>query len=205
MRMTYSAVGTILALSSIPSVSFAQIVVPYPQAKPNHVARLDHAVPVATVTPPGDAITLANPKPGAGFVLGTATMNMKDPDHPMIVFRVSNGSESAIPPSNVVLHVLTVYARRDGSPTVNICGYMSPLSGLLDRPGSAGRQSATMKPGVTITMAVPTGPSNCVVGRPSVPLGFLVGLTSDGQIPDLHDSVARLRRALVLQRSEAQQ
>lgn len=203
MGMTSLAVSTILLLGAS-SASFAQIVVPYPRDRGYVVARLDRALPVATVTPPGDAITLANPKPGEDFVRGTATLDTRDRDRPMIVFRISNGSDSALPPNNVVVHVLTVYARRDGSPTVNICGYMSPLSGLLDRPGSSGHGTATLAPGATVTMAIPTGPSNCVVGRPNVPLGFLVGLTSNGPIPDLHESVARLRRALEAQRLQAQ-
>lgn len=204
MRTRYPVFATLL-LSAVPSVSFAQIVVPYRQPAGPVIARLDHVVPVATVTPPGDAFALANPKPGIDFVLGAATLDIRDPDHPMIVFAVRNGTESPIPPSSVHVQVGTVYARRDGSPAVNICGYTGRLSGLLDHHGSSGVANATVAPGATVTMALPVGASNCVVGRPNVPLGFLVHLTSDGQIPNLHDTTVRLRRALELQRSRAQQ
>jgi len=203
MRTTYSLFAAIL-LSAIPSASVAQIVVAYPPIDAPRVARLDHIVPVATVTPPGDAITLADPKPGVDLVLGAATLDIRDPGRPMIVFTVSNGSESPIPPSSVDVHVATVYANRNGAPTVNICGTMGPLSGLLDRPGSSGLGNATLAPGATVTMAMPIGPTNCVVGQSNVPLGFLVHLTSAGH-PALHDRVARLRRALEAQRSRAQQ
>jgi hypothetical protein len=51
---------------------------------------------------------------------------------------------------------------------------------------------------------MPVGPSNCVVGRPNAPLGFLVHLSGDGH-SGLHDNVARLRRALEVQLSQPQQ
>lgn len=200
---TYSALVIVL-LTAAPSASFAQIVVPYPQVEAPRVARLDHVVPVATVTPPGDAITLANPKPGVDLVLGTATLDIRDSAHPMIVFTVRNGSQSPIPPSSIDVHVATVHATRDGAPTVSICGTMGLLSGLLERPGSSGLANATLQPGAAVTMAMPIGPTNCVVGQSNVPLGFLVHLTSAGH-PALHDRVARLRRALQAQRSQAQQ
>ena len=120
MRATYSVFATILLLSAVPSVSFAQIVVPYGHGYGNHVARLNHVVPVATVTPPGDAITLSDPKPGVDLVLGTAKLDIKDPDHPMIVFTVSNRTERPIPPSSVDVHVASVYAGKDGEPMVSL-------------------------------------------------------------------------------------
>ena len=58
--------------------------------------------------------------------------------------------------------------------------------------------------GAAVTVALPVGASNCVVGQPNVPLGFLVHLTSDGEIPPSHDTAVRLRRALELQRAYAQ-
>jgi hypothetical protein len=202
MRKTYSVFATILLLSSVPSVSFAQIVVPY-GSDGNHVARLDHVVPVATVTPPGDAITLADPKPGDDLVLGAATLDIKDPNHPMIVFTVSNGTERPIPPSGVDVHVASIYAGKDGQPMVSLCGYMGPLSNLLNQRGSSGIGNATLAPGATVTMSMPVGPSTCSrSGGPNV--GFLVHLTSGGH-PALPDRVARLRRALEALRSQAQQ
>jgi len=204
MRMTCSAFATILLLTAVPSASFGQIIVPYSQSDPIPVSRLDHVVPVATVTPAGDAITLANPKPGVDLVLGTATLDIRDPDRPMIVFTVSNGTESPISPGSLDVHVATVHADRNGAPTVSLCGYMGPLSSMLNQPGSSGLDNATLAPGATVTMAMRVGPSNCGVGRPNVPLGFLVHLTSHGH-PALRDSVARLRRALEAQRSQAQQ
>src|ERR1044071_9964705 len=90
MRATYSLLATLLLLTPAPSLSFAQIVVPYAPGESAHVARLDHVVPVATVTRLDDPITLANPKPGGDFVVGAAKMDIKDPAHPLIVFTVSN-------------------------------------------------------------------------------------------------------------------
>ena len=203
MRMTLGFVAILLL--NAPSASLAQIVVPYPQSRAGVFTRVDHVVPVATVTPPGDALTLVNPKPGVDHVLGTASLDIRDPDHPMIVFTVTNGTERPIPPGSVSLHVATVYPRRDGAPMVNICGYTGRLSVLLTQHGSSGLANASVAPRATVTMAMPVGATNCVVGRPNVPLGFLVHLTSDGQVPALHDSVARLRRALEAQRSHAHQ
>jgi hypothetical protein len=205
MRIAYSAFATMLLVSALPSVSFAQILVPYTKIAASRVARLDHVVPVATVTPPGDAITLADPKPGVDLVLGAAKLDIRDPDHPMIVFTVSNQTERPLPPSSVDVHVATVYASRDGAPMVSLCGYSGSLqSMLLNTPGSSGLGNATLAPGATVTMALHVGPTNCAAGRPNVPLGFLVHLTTDGP-PPLPDRMARLRRALEAQRSQAQQ
>jgi hypothetical protein len=207
MRIAYSAFATMLLVSAVPSVSFAQMLVPYTQVEASRVARLDHVVPVATVTPPGDAITLADPKPkpDVDLILGTATLDIRDPDHPMIVFTVSNGTDGPIPPSSVHVHVATVYASRDGAPVVSLCGYSGSLQSLLlNHPGSSGLVNPTLAPGAKVTMAIPVGPTNCAVGRPNVPLGFLVHLSSDGYRA-LHDRTARLRRALEAQRSQAQQ
>jgi hypothetical protein len=203
MRMTYSALAAVLLLSAAPSASFAQIVIPYVGDHATRVARLDHVVPVATVTPLNDALTLANPKPGADFVLGAARLDIRDPARPMIVFTVSNGTESPLPPGSVHVEVATVYANRDGEPTVSICGYGAPLSNLLNVAGLSGPANTPLQPGATVTMSMPVGPSNCVVGRPNVPLGFLVHLTGNGH-PALHEYVARLRRALKTQFSQPQ-
>ncbi len=187
MRIAYSAFATMLLVSAVPSVSVAQILVPYTKLAASRVARLDHVVPVATVTPAGDAITLADAKPDVDLVLGTATLDIRDPDHPMIVFTVSNGTERPIPPSSVEVHVATVHASRDGAPMVSLCHYSGSLQSLLlNHPGSSGLPNATLAPGAKVTMAMPVGPSNCAVGRPNVPLGFL-------------------RRALEARRSQAQQ
>jgi hypothetical protein len=203
MRMTSSVLATILLLSAVPSVSVAQIVVPY-RPDGNHVARLNHVLPVATVTPPDDGIALADPKPGVDLVLGTAKLDIRDPDRPMIVFTVSNRTETPIPPSRVDVHVASVYAGKDGEPRVSLCGYMGSLQSMLvNNPRSSGIENATLAPGATVTMTMPVGPSPCILsGAPSV--GFLVHLTSNG-LPARSDSVARLRRALELQRSQAQQ
>lgn len=201
MRTTYSVFAAMLLLSATPSISFAQIVVAYGNA--NHVAPLKHLVPVATVTAPDEAIALADPKRGVDFVLGSAQLDIKDPNHPMIVFTVTNRTDRPIPPTSVNIQVASVF-ERDGQPRISICGSYGVLQNMLrNNPGSSAIETATLAPGATVTMAMPVGPSPCLVaGGPSI--GFLVHLTSD-RVPGLRDNLPRLRRALEALRSQAEQ
>jgi hypothetical protein len=205
MRITSSTVAALLVAIAVPSFGFAQIVVAYPPGPPAHVARLDHAVPAATVTQPSDPIALANAKPGVDFVRGAATVNVDDPDHPKILFTVSNQTASPIPPDSVFVHVASVYPGKDGEPVVSLCGYSGRLSDMLKAPGSSAAANATLAPGATVTIAVPVGPGPCVQKDPQQNVGFLVHLTGDGTHHFAGDDVPRMREALAALRADAQQ
>jgi hypothetical protein len=205
MRIASSTVAALLVVGAIPSLAFAQIVVAYPPGPPSHVARLDHAVPVATVTQLNDPIALADAKPGVDFVRGAATVDVGDPDHPKIIFTVSNQTASPIPPDNVFVHVASVYPGRDGEPAVSLCGYNGRLSEMLKTPGSSPAANATLAPGATVTIAIPVGPGPCVRQDPQQNVGFLVHLTGDGRHHFAGDDVPRLREALAALRADAQQ
>jgi hypothetical protein len=178
MRIAYPTFAALMLAGAVPSVTFAQIVVPY--GKADHVDRLDHVLPVAVVTRSGDAIALTDPKPGAGFVLGAATLDITDPEHPRIVFTVGNATQTAIPLSRVHVHVATVNALADDESALFVpCGYSGWMSSLLRRAGSG---VTVLEPGATLTLAVPVGP-HCGPdkdGRPRPNVGFLVHLGSDG-------------------------
>ena len=183
MRCVHTAVLTLLAASAVPSVAFAQIVIPY---RNFHSAdRLDHALPVATVTRTGDPIALVSPQAGDGFVLGAATLDLKDPDHPMIVFAISNGREMPIPLSRVGVNVRAVNAPADDGALLFVCGYSGYLTNIM-MAHRAVSVDTTLQPGATLTVAMPVGP-HChpyADGRQQGPLvGFLVHLEySDGPV-----------------------
>jgi hypothetical protein len=182
MRIAYSGLIAVLVASALPSVGFAQIVIPYTKAELSYTDRLDHAVPVATVTRTGDAIALGDPKLGVGFVLGAAKLDIRDPGQPMIVFSMSNGSETPIPLRSVSVHVATVNALVDDSAALFVpCGYYGRLTDIL-RVHNAVSGDTTLRPGATVTLTMPVGP-HCGPdkdGRPRPNVGFLVHLSSDG-------------------------
>lgn len=184
MRSSQAVVLTLLVASLVPSVGFAQteIVIPGTQQGWRHVDRLDHALPVATVARAGDAIALPDRILGDGFVLGAAKLDIRDPNHPMIVFTIGNGSETPIPLSSVNVHVATVNARVDDSAALFVpCGYGGRLTDML-KVEHVVAADTTLRPGATLTLAMPVGP-RCGPdrdGRPRPNVGFLVHLTSDG-------------------------
>ncbi len=206
MRIAYPAVLTLVVVTMVPSVSFAQIVIPYTEAEGNHTDRLDQVLPAATVTRSTDAITLADPHQGDGFVIGAAKVDIKDPDHPMLVITIGNGSETPIPLSSVGIHVATVNASMGDSAALYVsCGYAGRLDSFVRRAGSP---ITTLQPGATVTMAMPAGP-HCGPDRngPRPAVGFLVHVSSDGTGAALVDLAedALLRSAFEKLRSQAQQ
>lgn len=211
MRIMQAAVLTLLVASAVPSVGFAQIVINTPH-RWNHVDRLDHVLPVATVTRTGDSIALVKPQQGDGFVLGAAKLDIKDPDHPMIVYTISNGSETPIPLSRVDVHVVTVNALVDDSAALSVpCNYGGRLTSMMTE-SQRKSEDTTLRPGAAVTLAMPVGP-RCGPdrdGRPRPNVGFLVHLTtvqtSDGTYA--HGGAADhalLRSAFEKLRSQSQQ
>lgn len=205
MRIANSVFAVLLVGGAVPSVGFAQIVVPYTTAEAVHTDKLDHVLPVATVTRSTDAIKLAKPHDGDGFVIGAATVDIKDPDHPMLVFTISNGSESPIPLSSVDIHVATVNESTGPSATLYVpCGYVGGLDSFARRAKSP---ITTLQPGAQLTVAMPAGP-HCGADRygPRPAVGFLVHVSSDGTrllVSDLAE-YALLRGAFQQLRSESQ-
>jgi hypothetical protein len=106
MRITYSALMVFLATIAAPSVGLAQVLTPFSlwERDPLHQnrLRLDHVVPVATVNLVGDVVALDEPlvvqdPAGEPFVLGAASLDLRDPSHARIVFTLTNASSEAIP------------------------------------------------------------------------------------------------------------
>jgi hypothetical protein len=202
-----------LLLATVPSVSFAQIVVPYSPGEANHTDRLDphhldHALLVATVTRTGDGIALANPQQGDGFLIGDATLDLKNPDRPMVVFAITNGTESPIPFSRLDIHVATVNASTGNASLTVSCGYGGVSLTTILKVKHVTYKETALSPGATLTVAMPVGP-HCGgdVYGPRPADGFLVHVSSDGSGALVADPVeaAFLRTAFEQLRSQAQQ
>lgn len=173
MRIAYSVFGTLLMVSAIPSVSFAQVVIPYERDTANQAAPLERIVPVATVTLPAEAIALNDPQVGHGFVIGAANLDLKDRAHPMVVFTISNTTQTAIPLSNVGFRSVRVNLRvADSRPSFS-CGVWSQLS----QPGPGDR---ALPPGAAITVTMPVAPMCPELGET---VGFLVFLEMTPKSP----------------------
>jgi hypothetical protein len=178
MRVTYSALIALLVASAVPSVGWAQVLTPFAGARNDQ--RLDHVVPVATVNLVGDMVALADARivqdpSGEPFVLGAATLDLRDPSHAKIVFTMTNTSETPIPWNTVALKVARVTLLPDNGRLFFGCS----LSG---RAGHRG----TWQPGARVTVQVPIAPNaNCLLLRKSEPEGFLVYAGRELPHPDL--------------------
>ncbi|HEY3886408.1 MAG TPA: hypothetical protein VGL62_14440 [Vicinamibacterales bacterium] len=201
MRIACSAVFSVLAIGAAPSVGYAQIIIPYSPRQAESVDRVDQPVPVATVTPAGDPIALAHPRRGNGFVLGAATLDLKDPDRPMIAFSIGNPTDSPVLLSTVYVDSVRVNQRADNGTLVLLCRF----SPWLSRPGDA---NETLPPGAAVSVAMPIAPP-CAPSAGAT-AGFLVYLESGVTYPrpDPRGAIAAertiLRGAFALLRSQAQ-
>ena len=200
MRMQ-TAVLTLLVTSAVPSVGFAQLVIPYTQSYDNLVDRLDHVLPVATVTRPVDGIALADPHPGDGFVLGGATLDLKNPDRPVVAFTMTNATEMPILLSTVYVHEVRVNLPSADGSVVVACS----TSPWLSHPGQGDK---ALQPGATVSVRMPIAPRCGPTLGATV--GFLVYLQAGG--PSFAESRstwdqhhAMLRKAFEQLRSQAQQ
>jgi hypothetical protein len=125
-------------------------------------------VPVATVNLVGDMVALADPlvvedPGGEPFVLGTATLDLRDPAHAKIVFTMTNASDRPVPWNTVEVSVRRITLLPDNDRLFFGCG----LSGRAAQQG-------TWAPGATVTVQVPIAPNvNCLT-TPSEPQGFLI-------------------------------
>lgn len=177
-------------LVAIPSVSFAQVVVPCRSLDVTTKALL----PVATVTRLGDAIALADAQPRDTFVLGAATLEMKDPACTKIAFTMTNATDAPIALTNVSLHSVRVNAGAADGRLYTACSTDIPT---VDRRFS---KDATLQPGATVSVEMPIA-RDCPSLGPTV--GFLVSIRSDGSHWWLGDTpvefqtaeAARLRKA----------
>jgi hypothetical protein len=187
MRITYSALITLMLASAVPSVGLAQVLSPFLGKTLREERRLDHVVPVATVNLVGDMVALADPRvvddpSGEPFVLGAASLDLRDPSHAKITFTMTNISSEPMPWDTVRFDVRSVTRpdvvdRMRGAPALFIgC--------RIGRLGLAGSPRELWQPGATVTVQVPIAPyTNCTQG--SELQGFLVYAGSVLPHPDL--------------------
>jgi hypothetical protein len=133
-----------------------------------HDLRLDHVVPVATVSRLGQPIALADAHPvqdasGEPFVLGAASLDLSDPSHAMVVFTLTNATETPIPRKSVYVWEYSVWRDNrglvipsiDGVPYTNSRGQRGTYSPGYGVTLSAWDVPETWQPAATITLQMP--------------------------------------------------
>ena len=171
MRIAYSALIAMVA-TAVPSIGMAQDLKPFPSHRNQ---ALDHVVPVATLSPLGEPMALADGRPvqdepGESFVLGTAILDLREPAHAKIVFAMTNATQMPMPWSTVSLRVVRATLLPDDG---------GPFFGC-QISGRAGHQG-DWQPGATVTVELPIAPNgNCLKDRKSEPQAFLVFVQSTG-------------------------
>jgi hypothetical protein len=165
MRIAYSALLTLLVASAVPSVGVAQVFLP--ESRLRHDLRLDHVVPVATVSRLGQPIALADAHPvqdasGEPYVLGAATLDLSDPSHATVVFTLTNATETPIPRRSMYVWAHSVWRDRRGLVLPSIDGIQNPNGGArtMGWPGYGVSLSAwdipeTWQPAASITLRMP--------------------------------------------------
>src|SRR4051812_7941951 len=156
-----------LLLVAVPSVSFAQVVVPCVRGDVTTTAN----VPVAVVTRANDAIAVADARPYDTFILGTATLDKRDTACTKVAFTMRNATDQPIPLTNVDLHGVRVNRRQTDGHLSTAC---SIGVGPIDRRFT---RDTTLQPGATVTVEVPIARECPLLGDT---VGFLVSIRSDG-------------------------
>jgi hypothetical protein len=143
-----------LTLCAVPAVNAGQQVLTLFDNPFHDNQRLDHAVPVATVSRVGDIITLANARTvqnesGDAFVLGAATMDVTNPSRPRIGFTMTNSTQQPIQLSDVFIEATTMVAEHGE--------WVRSLNTLEGRAGSPfGTEQLLSGATVTVDMPIPT-------------------------------------------------
>jgi len=119
-------------------------------------------------------------------------LDLKDRQHPIVVFKISNVAEKPIPLSEVGFRSVRVNLRLEDGQLLVSCGVWSHLS--QPDPGDK-----ALQPGAVITVSVPVPPM--CPGRAET-VGFLVYLESVKPSPTsaLRQTDALLRNAFLLLR-----
>ena len=190
MRIAYSTVMTLLLGSAVPAIGLAQVLTPFSDQHPAH--RLDRLVPVATVNLVGDVVALDDPlvvddPTGEPFVLGAASLDLRDPSHAQIVFSMTNASSEPIPWNTVELTVrrvtpVPVEDQNKGAPALFFGCRHGALAGHASRPTSP---KGAWQPGATVTVQVPVADDCLRRFEKADPLAFLVYAGSVLPHPDL--------------------
>lgn len=153
MRIAYTLVLAVVTVSALSSVAFAQVVIPCVAQSDEETLDHTRVVPVATVTRDREAVGLAKPQPGDGFVLGTATLDQKDPACTKIVFTLTNPTPTPISLATVSLHSFRVKGDDNGRLHWG-CSYTIPGVGRPYLKSDFG----TLQPGATVTVEMEIAP-----------------------------------------------
>lgn len=170
MRILYSAFVTLLAMTAVPAVGVAQVLLPFEgKPWPTYNERLDRAVPVATVSHVGDMFALADARTvedghGEPFVLGSATLDLRDPAHAKVVFTMTNVTGTPILFTDVMIDEVLLCATGDRERP-----FAFPQVG--GRPADGMHDPREFQPGEKMTVQIPIPPS-CPMR--SEPVGILV-------------------------------
>jgi hypothetical protein len=176
MRIVHTALMSLLLSSASPSISVAQVLFPFEgKPWPRYDERLDRPVPVATVSRVGDFFALADARivedgHGEPFVLGAATLDLRDPAHAKVVFTMTNTTGTPVLFKDVMIHEVALCAvpRRDGL-------YTFPQVGA--RPADGVHDPREFQPGEKVTVQIPIPPS---CGKAAEPLGIVVSVGRPG-------------------------
>lgn len=181
MRIVHTAFVILPAVCVVSSVGFAQVLVPFPTPT-NYDSGLDHSLPVATFSRVGDIVALDKGRvvqdpSGVPFVLGAATLDLRDAAHAKVVFNIANTTATPIALNDVSIAINTMFAiLPDG--TVH-AGHNS-YSGRASRD-----REQYLQPGASVSVQIPVSDPRCAVYNGECETrGFLVFVGRAAPLPN---------------------
>lgn len=172
MRIASPALLTLLLAGAAATTPSAQTfsLPAYAYGRAQHLAQ---TVPVATVSLVGDVVRLGGARVvqdtyGEPFVLGAATLDLRIPSQPKIVFTMTNDSDAPISLNDVLIYERTLVSA-EYLRGVTVGAPFMPMSAAGWGPGDW--QGEQLQPGSRLTVEVPLSPFGPAAVRPA---GFIV-------------------------------
>jgi hypothetical protein len=158
MRIAEATLMSLAVAVAVPSGAGAQVLTPFlGNPWPLYDERLDHPVPVATVSRVDDLVSLSHPRTvqdglGEPFVLGDASLDLRDPAHAKVVFTMANATQAPLLLDDVVIHEVRLCSLPDRSHP-----FAYPQVGGR---GDGFHGTAELQSGERVTAEIPV-PPNC--------------------------------------------
>jgi hypothetical protein len=157
MRISYSAFVIVLGVTAAAPSAAAQVLTLFDYG---YAHNLDHPVPVATVSLVGDIVELDGSRVvqdsyGEPFVLGAATLDLRVPSQPKVVFTITNRTEKPIRLQDVLVYERTMVASTYLHGVTVGAPYM-PMSSAGWGPG--GLEGEELQPAARLTVEAPLSP-----------------------------------------------
>jgi hypothetical protein len=157
MRFGRTALMSLVLVGAVQAVGVGQVLTPFEgKPWPRYNERLDYAVPVVTVSRVGDIVALAGARVveddrGEPFVLGKATLDLRDPSHAKVVFTMTNATEAPILFKDLPIGQVRLCSTGDGK-------HPFAYPSVHGRTADGMHDPRSLQPAERVTIQIPVAP-----------------------------------------------